>query len=209
MLSAGGNAVAGNVSWGIEAGLMMTSITENPTTWEPTLNFKPGFSAGAFLIYKFNDRFSLRPELLYAQRGVYSELYEGIVNVDLTARFDYIELPLLAVYTFPLKGKVKPRLYAGPVLAYLLSSELELSASILSATVDFGSVTHVNDFALLLGGGIDWDVGNGIVTFDVRYQRGFSNVIVSGDFDINGDPDTIEADNVKNHGFAFMLGYVF
>jgi outer membrane protein W len=207
--SANSPAIAGNVSFGIEAGLMMTSITENPTSWEPTKSFKPGISAGAFLIYRFNDRFSLRPELLYAQRGVQSQLYDGFVSVDLTAKFDYLELPLLAVYTFPLKSKIKPRIFAGPVVGYVLNSELEMSASILSVSVDFSSVTHVNDFALLLGAGFDWEVNDGIITFDVRYQRGFSNVIVTGDFEINGDPETIEADDVKNHGLAFMLGYVF
>ena len=203
-------AVAGNTSFGIKAGLNAASITDNPTSWDPSMSFKPGSAAGAILIYQFNDQLSLQPELLYSQRGVTSRLLDySIVDVDLTALFDYVEMPLLLVYTVPLKGSFKPILYVGPVLSYTLSSELDLSASLLSVSVDIGSVTHVNDFGGIVGTGFRWDAGSGMVTFDIRYQRGFTNVITSGDFEINGDPQVIEADDIKNQGFALLLGYAF
>ncbi len=203
-------ADAGNVSFGIKAGLNVTTITENPTSWDADMSFKSGFAAGAVLIYRFNHWLSLQPELLYSQRGVTTKLLDyDIVDVDLTASFDYVELPLLLVYTVPLKGSFRPIFYAGPVLSYTLNSELELSASLLSVSVDFGSLTHVNDFGGILGTGFEWDVGNAMITFDIRYQRGFTNVITTGDFEIMGDTETIEADNIKNQGFSFLLGYVF
>jgi hypothetical protein len=203
-------AVAGNTSFGLKAGLNFATITDNPTSWDPNMSFKPGIAAGAFVIYGFNDWLSLQPELLYSQRGVTSKLLDyDIVDVDLTASFNYVEIPLLLVYTVPLKGSFRPIFYAGPVLSYMLSSEAKLSASILSVSVDMGSVTHVNDFGGIIGTGFRWDVGNGMVTFDIRYQRGFTNVITTGDFEINGDPQVIEADDIKNQGFAFLLGYVF
>lgn len=203
-------AVAGDVSFGIKAGLNYTAITNNPKSWDDNLEWKAGISAGAFLSYRFNEWLSLQPELLYSQRGVNSKLLDySIIEVDLTAAFSYIEIPLLLEYTVPLEGSFRPVIYAGPVLSYMLSSELELSASILSATVDIGSLSHVNDFGGILGAGFEWDVGNGLVTFDVRYQRGFTNVITSGDFEINGDPQVIEADDVKNQGLAFLVGYAF
>ncbi|MCK5407734.1 MAG: hypothetical protein KAJ37_09775 [Candidatus Krumholzibacteria bacterium] len=43
----------------------------------------------------------------------------------------------------------------------------------------------------------------------IGYQRGFTNVITTGDFEIMGDTETIEADNIKNQGLSFLLGYVF
>jgi len=205
-----GTAVAGGTTFGVKAGLNMATITNNPTSWDPNLSLKSGFAAGAFLIYRFNNQLGLQPELLYSQRGVDSRLLDySIADVDLTALFDYVELPMLLVYTVPLKGSFRPILYAGPVLSYMLSSELELSASLLSVSVDIGSLTHVNDFGGIIGTGFWWQVGHGMITFDVRYQRGFTNVITSGDFDINGDPQTIEADDIKNQGFAFLLGYAF
>jgi len=44
--------------------------------------------------YAINERFSLEPEMLYTMKGVKSNLYDGIVSVDVTASFDYFELPL-------------------------------------------------------------------------------------------------------------------
>lgn len=45
--------------------------------------------------------------------------------------------------------------------------------------------------------------------FDGRFTYGFTNVIVSGDFEINGNTETIDEDDFKNYGLSFMLGYVF
>jgi hypothetical protein len=203
------SAGAGEVSFGAKTGMVLAYFTQAPQSWEPNMSLKPGFALGAFLRYRFSDRFSLQPELLYAQRGVVGNLYDGFIPVDVTAKVNYVELPLLAVYTFPLKGSLRPNLYAGPVLAYTLSSELEFSASVLSASVDVGSLTHVNDFGLVIGTGFGLAAGSGTMTFDIRYQLGFTNVIVSGDFEINGDPKTIVADDIKNSGFAILLGYLF
>jgi len=203
-------AVAGNTSFGIKAGLDATTITDNPTSWDPDLELKTGMAAGAFLIYQFNDWLSIQPELLYSQRGVTTRLLDYMgVDVDLTASFDYVEIPLLLVYTVPLQASIRPTLYAGPVLSYMLSSEVDISAWLLSASADIGSITHVNDFGGIIGAGFRWVVGSGMVTFDIRYQRGFTNVITSGDFEINGDTQVIEADDIKNQGFAFLLGYAF
>ncbi len=168
-----------------------------------------GLVAGVFLIYEFDNGFGVQPELLSSEKGVSTGLYEGFVDVDMNLNLSYIELPLLAKYTFPLKGSFKPNVFAGPSLAYSLSSELEATAGILSAGVDFSSMTHVTDFGIVLGAGFGWEVGDGIITFDARYTRGFTNVILTGDFEINGDTQTIEGDDFKNHGMAFMLGYVF
>lgn len=209
-VAAGDVAVAGDMSFGVKAGVSTATITNNPASWDPNLSWKMGVMAGAFAIYRFNAQLSLQPELLYSQRGVESRLLDyEFVDVDLTASFDYVEIPLLLAYTVPLKGSFKPILYAGPVISYMLRSEVDLSASFLSVSADIGSVTHVNDFGGIVGTGFQWNVAGRMITFDIRYQRGFTNVITSGDFEINGDPQVIEADDIKNEGFAFLLGYVF
>jgi hypothetical protein len=204
-----GTAGAGPLSFGIKAGLTVSSITETPDAWNPEKSFKPGLAAGAFLVYAFDNGLSIQPEFLYSQKGVSTSLYEGIVDVDMDLNLAYFELPLLLKYTFPLQSSFKPEIFAGPSIAYSLSSELELAAGIVSGGVDFSSMTHVTDFGIVLGAGFAWDVGNGMITFDGRYTRGFTNVILSGDFTINGDTQTIEEDDFKNHGMVFMLGYVF
>lgn len=201
-------AVAGEVSFGAKAGMGITGLTETPDYWESYKDYKTGFCGGLVCLYEFNDRLALQPELLFAQRGVKSNLYEGVILVDVTARFDYVELPVLVRYQFPLKGRFKPHIFAGPSISYTLSSELELSASVLSVTADIGSVTQVSDFGLVGGGGFGYEVGSGVVTLDARVYYGLTNVLLTGDFEINGSIQTIEEDDFKNYGFIFMLGYI-
>ncbi len=205
----GSAACGGEITFGAKAGFAVSNITETPEEWEDNTSFKAGFSGGAFLNYSMTGSFSLQPELLYVSRGVTSNLYDGIILVDVTATFDYFELPVLAKYSF-LEGKAfRPCVYAGPSFAYALASDLEISASILSASVDFSSLTHTTDFAMVAGAGFDYAVGGGTLTFDARFHRGFTNVLISGDFEINGSTQTISGDDFKNYGFAFMVGYLF
>jgi hypothetical protein len=77
----------------------------------------------------------------------------------------------------------------------------------LSAEIDFSDLTHVTDFGLVAGGGFDYALGKGVLVFDARFQIGFTNVILSGDFEIDGSTQTIDEDDFKNFGFAFMVGY--
>jgi hypothetical protein len=205
----GVDTAAGTVSFGAKAGFGFFNITETPEEWEDAKSFKTGFSGGAFLNYALSGAFSLQPELLYCSKGVMSNLYDGFVVVDVTASFDYIELPVLAKYSFLERGKFRPCIYAGPSVAYAIASELEIEAGILGASVDFSSLTHVSDFGMIVGVGFDYDIGDGTVTFDARFQRGFTNVIMSGDFEINGSTQTISGDDFKNYGFTCMVGYLF
>jgi outer membrane protein W len=203
-----GAAVAGDLSVGAKAGFNFSNISNTPSYWEPYKDYKTGFTGGLVLLYEFNDQLAIQPELLYSQKGVQSNLYEGIILVDVTASFNYVELPILLRYQVPLKGKFKPFVFAGPCISYSLSSELELSASILSVTLDIGSLSHVSDFGLVAGGGFGYEVGNGLLVLDARVYYGFTNVLLTGDFEINGSIHTIEEDDFKNYGFVFMLGYI-
>jgi outer membrane protein W len=202
-------AIAGEISYGVKTGLIMSNLTQTPKEWNEAKSYKAGFTGGVFLNYAFNESFSLQPELLYTMKGVRSNLYDGLVSVDMTASFDYIELPVLAMYTFSSSRNFKPRIFAGPSFAYTVSSEIGVSAWIFSTSVDFSSLTHVTDFGLVAGAGFGYDLGKGTITFDARYELGFTNVIMSGDFEINGSTQTISEDDFKNCGFAFLVGYGF
>ncbi len=200
---------AGEISFGPKAGLAISNVTGVPKEWEDDKSFVPGFAGGVALNYAFNESFSLQPELLYVGKGVGGNLYEGIISVDVTADLSYVEIPVLARYAF-LPGKsFRPCVFAGPAVAYCIGSELDFSAGFLSADVDIGSLTHVSDFSLVAGAGFECPIGGHRLTFDARFERGFTNVIMSGDFEVNGSVQTIDVDDFKNYGFVFMAGYMF
>ncbi len=198
---------AGEVSFGVKAGLLMSNVTGTPEGWEDAKSYRTAFAGGVVLNYAINEAFSLEPELLYFSKGVVGNLYEGFVDVDVTASFDYMELPVLAKYTFLPGRKFRPCVFAGPSFAYSIASELEISAGILSGSADISSLTHTTDFGAVLGAGFGYETGQGTLTFEVRYQRGFTNVVTTGDFLINGSTRTIAVDDFKNYGFAFLVGY--
>ncbi len=208
MISATG-ATAGKTSFGIKAGINMSNAAGGPEEWDDSIEMKTGITAGAFVNFAINENFSLQPELLYTQKGFKSALIDGIIDVDLKVSLDYFELPLLAKYTFSARNKFRPILFAGPSFAYCFGSTLTVSSWILSADIDFSSLTHTTDFGIVLGGGFDYETSKGTVIFDARFTYNFTKVILSGDFEINGETETIAEDDFKNYGLSFTLGYAF
>jgi hypothetical protein len=202
-------AIAGELSFGAKAGLSTTNVTGLPEEWRDVKSYRAGFAAGIFLNVAIDDAFSLQPELLYLQKGFTGNLYDGFIDVDVTPELDYIELPLLAKFTFSGGSKIRPCIFAGPSLAIATSSELRISAGWLATSIDISSLTNDTDFGIVAGAGFSYDIGRGRLTFDARYQRGFSNLVESGEFDIAGETQTISIDEFKNYGFAFMAGYQF
>lgn len=203
-----GNANAGVMTFGAKAGVVLSNVSNIPDEWVDT-SFKTGFTGGIFLNFALAENFSLQPELLYSQKGVESNLYDGLVLVDATASFDYIEVPLLAMYTFSGTGNLKPYVYAGPGLAYILSSDLEISAFIFSTSIDISDLIHTADFFLVTGGGFDFGLGAGKFIVDARFQYGFTNVLETGDLEIGGFTTSINVDDFKNYAFILMVGYGF
>ncbi len=205
--SSAASSFAGEISFGAKAGLLTSNVTGTPEGWEDSQSYRTTFAGGVVLNYAFNEAFSLEPELLYFSKGFVGNLYEGFVDVDVTAVFDYMELPVLAKYTFLPGRKFRPCVFAGPSFAYSIASELEIDVGVFSGSADISSLTHTTDFGAILGAGFGYETGQGTLTFEVRYQRGFTNVVSTGDFLINGSTRTITVDDFKNYGFAFLVGY--
>src|SRR5690606_27624389 len=61
-----------------------------------------GFYVGGVAEIKFTDKFSIQPELMYSAQGVKQEsnyTIAGItINESLTAKYDYINIPIMAKY---------------------------------------------------------------------------------------------------------------
>lgn len=208
-LSAATNSSAGDISLGAKVGMTQTNISQAPKSWDDATSYRTGFAGGMFLNYSFNDNFSLQPEALYVQKGVDATLYQGLIDLGASLSIEYFELPLLALYTFANTKRIVPYIYGGPSFSYALSSELKATAYILSAEIDFSSFTHTTDFGLIAGGGFKVPTDAVTLLFDARFMYGFTNVILSGDFKINGSTQTIEEDDFKSYGFVFMAGFEF
>lgn len=203
-------ARADEITYGGKIGIAVSNVTNTPESWESAKSSRTGFSGGVFLNYAFNDNLSVQPELLFAMKGFNARLIDGSFPVDLAIKLNYVELPVLAKYSFKGGERFKPWIYAGPCVSYSMSSTLELDiAGFFQTDIDFSDLTHITDFSFIAGAGTGIVLGSGMLSFDVAFQRGFTNVILSGDFMINGSSQTIDEDDAKNYGFTFMAGYSF
>ena len=202
-------SIAGEISFGVKGGLITTNVTGIPEEWEDEQSYRTSFSGGVFMNYAFDEALSLQPELLYVPKGFKGVLYDGFINVEMTPSFDFLELPILLKYTFSGSDKFRPCVFLGPSIGIVMNSELKISVGWLSSGIDMSSFTSDADFGIVAGAGIGYETKYGLLTFDARFQRGFTNILESADFDVNGSEQSITVDEFKHYGFAFLAGIQF
>jgi hypothetical protein len=190
---------AQDVVVGAKGGLSFANIS----TDEPDLassDSRNGFLAGLFLEIGLGEIFALQPEVLYAQKG-FADQEEG---VEVTAEFDYIDIPLLLKARFGADGRVRPGLYAGPVISFESSCSLTGEDVGVSVDVDCDideieglADRKTTDFAIAFGGEIQFDVSDNVVGLvDARYALGLTDIA----------SDITDAESVKTRMFAIMAG---
>jgi hypothetical protein len=197
------------------------------------MDSKLGFSVAGFAGFKLGERVTIYGELSFVRKGSTSEwavfYVDGAQNLLVETSFersvdlDYLELQVPVALAFPTGGKLRPRLYAAPSLAF----ELRCSASLAvrneyytpggeligsdesEFTGDcrddyehgvFGgplfTETKTIDIGIVFGGGLDIRIGGGALTADVRYNLGLSDI---------DDSDA----TLRNRAFQVLLGYSY
>jgi len=157
---------------------------------------RTGFSFGLFLRWWISESFVIQPELLYTTKGAeYSEDYFGS-PLKITMEMDYLEIPVLVKYYFPVDWKLKPHVFGGPSLGFKISDKLKATYEGETTTIP-DSEADLNDYeaGLVFGCGLDYPIGSGSVNLDIRYSPSITGAFKSGD--------------EKNSVWAFTLGYIF
>jgi len=206
------------ISFGAKAGIYTSNTTEIPTGW-PQTAFRNGFAGGVYMDYAFNRYFSLQPEILYVTKGLDGGIEGPGYDVNYTARFDYIEIPLLAKFTINGKSHFSPYFFAGPCMGINLAADVDIeyintrtNVSV-SGSSDWSAIMNKTEFCLSFGAGCRYAIGLGGITADARFDLGLSNVYSGGEVttEFNGFEYTevVHAGNSKNLGFALLVGYNF
>jgi hypothetical protein len=207
------NDELGPKAFGFKGGLSMANVGGNDT--DGTEEIKIGFAGGVFFTMPLAKGLSLVPELVYVQKGTKWEEDGASLKVN----FDYIELPILLSYQFPMEGNFKPKLFAGPTLGLLVSSKMTYEESSVSADIDIANGKSI-DFGLAFGGGFDVVMAKGMLTFDARYSLGLGaplDDMTQGEYDdaiANDemplvDEVTFEAPEINHQGIQLYVGYAF
>jgi hypothetical protein len=176
------SAFAQGISFGVKGGINYTTLSGEDVT--EGLGWKLGFGGGAVAAVNVMDMFVLQPEVLYTMKGAEDK------DADYSADLTYVEIPVLLKYSVPMAGMISPNFFVGPSLGILMSAEV--------ADIDVKDETKTMDFGVVVGAGVDFDLGTGKVTLDGRYTLGLMSIDDSGD-----------EEDWKNGAISVMVGYMF
>lgn len=159
-------------------------------TGSEDLDPRIGLAAGAEFEYQFTKMFSLSAGLLYSMQGAKESVTEQGVKVRVTAKTDYINIPILAnIYVAPgfaLKFGIQPAFNVNS--GYTASAQgIDVSGSL----SDFGVDINSFDFAIPVG--LSYEYKNFVI--DGRYNMGVMKMV--------------DNDDSKNSVFQFTIGYKF
>lgn len=131
-----------------------------------------GIQAGLSLQVGLSSDFSIISELYFMMRGGKLKANNPLTNTESTLRFYSVELPVLARFHF---GKF--HLNAGPSLAYNFDGtrKIEDMTSDLTFKNSVGGFKRF-DAGIQMGGGYSFRVSQKIVTVDLRYCYGMTNI---------------------------------
>jgi hypothetical protein len=210
---------AGAIEWGIKAGLNMANATgedaefqdeESGTSLSPETRM--GFIGGLFMTYYFSEQFAFQPEMLYSQKGMnynFSMDVMGVTaNYDIAAKYDYIDIPLLAKVIFPIQNFGNVNLHLGPSAGIKLLSEADLKMEVSGLVNETTDTTVVNEEAkdfvvnLVFGAGLGFDTDFGTISLEGRYTMG----MMGSDNKAEGET---EEPKVKLNAISILVSIAF
>src|SRR5262245_60568948 len=118
-----------------------------------------GGVGGGFARYTFTDIFAVEGDVLYAMKGAKFEAQ----GTEMHQSISYIEIRVLGRATWPNESKLKPSIFAGPAVGFLLSNEIENGAEI-----DLKDASKSTDFGIVFGAGLDYMLTKGTILLDAR-----------------------------------------
>ena len=178
----------------------------------PNYSFRPGISAGAFLMYSSLNHFGISADVLYSQRGAKSEAtvippFGGPVQQTFKQRINYLEIPVALRYFLTLKGNFRPNVYFGPALAFKLNAQHSQTTTGNIVTSGYESTSEFRpiDLGILAGFQLNWPGFGTAQRFliDARYTYGLADITVDNNARVNNSAVTVSL------GYGFGVGPVY
>ena len=157
---------------------------------------KLGFCFGGFVTFSLHEMFAIQPEVLYTMKG--AKMEESVMGETLYVwvNLNYLEIPVLAKLQIPTQGNIKPSIFVGPALGIKVSAKAKAEYAGETEEEDIEDMKST-DLGLVIGGGVDFGLGKGMITVDLRYTLGLATI------------SEWEDEDVKNGVFSLMIGYSF
>lgn len=178
---------------GVAGGVVIADVHASDEQEIEGKETRTGAGFGVFYRAMLAPSLSVQPEVWYLTKGFEAD------DVDVSGKFtlNYVQVPVLVQYHLS-QGPVSPRIFAGPALAFESRCKISGSEGSIEIEVDCEDLdiaTKSTDFSAVFGVGADIDANGFVITGDVRYDLGLSNIDDSG------------ADgSLKNRAWGMFLG---
>tara|TARA_R110002073_G_scaffold4213_1_gene27910 strand:+ start:48478 stop:49083 length:606 start_codon:yes stop_codon:yes gene_type:complete len=164
---------AQEVKFGAKAGVNFANVSGDDIEG---VDGRTSINIGAVVNIGISEKFAVQPELVYSA--------QGITSGDLTAKLDYINLPILADFTVAQGFSLQ----AGPQIGFNINDKIDGDGEGDGGSFDAESI----DFGAALGAQYAMETG---LFFQARYSLGLSEVVKDVD--------------AKNSVFSISVGYFF
>lgn len=155
---------------GIKGGLNVSNLFIDDVDDE---NARIGFHIGLFGQIFSTETFAIQPELLYSTKGSKEHYSSGSVDQVVQYNFNYIDLPVLAVFKL---GK-QVEIHAGGYASYLLNVNVTYEGDLGNGT-DEVDKDNLKSFDYGLSGGLGFNFGSGFQV-GTRYNYGLVKIAES------------------------------
>lgn len=174
-----------SISPGIRGGLNLSNLTNFNSS-----DYKSDYYVGGLVAIKFNQYFTLQPEINYSRQGAkYREIFLGSGYEENKYNLDYLTLGAVAKFHFGGQGF---HVLAGPSLD-------------IKTDDNFSNFRDLAGADLAFVGGIGYSLPNGL-TFEARFKNGLIDIY--GYDDVDNDDYYFE-DVILNYAFQFGISYTF
>lgn len=134
---------------------------------------KPSYGAGLRMVYSANANLGIGGDLTFNAEGAKKEYAEGATEVR--SNLNYIRLTPQVLYFFGEYGNaVRPKIFAGPSLAFLVGGKTKTTTGGVSSSVSSSDLYNGFDFGALVGAGVNYRIAPGKwLNLDLGYTHGF------------------------------------
>lgn len=155
---------------GVKGGMNISNMSVDPQSLEDE-NSLQSFALGIWWGFPVTRRLTIQPEALYSMKGD-SESAGGYTS---STHLGYIDVPVLAKIGFMHGSTARPSLILGPLLAMNISASSKFEGDDSSIDVDVKDQIRPMEFGFVIGGGVEFPVGERVFGVELRYSKGLSN----------------------------------
>lgn len=197
------------VNLGLIGGINIANLKGEDAETGEKIDFssRTAFGVGGVLDIGFSENVSLRFEPMYLQKGAKQSVDINGTG-EATFKVATLEVPALLKVSLG-TATTRPYIFAGPAIAFILSSDLELSGGGITVKGDASDITKSTDFTIGFGGGVNIHLESISVFIEGRYALGLSDVAKAGEIKADGLTEQVPDADLKTRGILIMGGVAF